>query len=135
GYTRFVGRQREMEMLKHAAELARAGRGQIVATVAEPGVGKSRLLFEFKATTQGGCVVLEAPSVSHGKGSAYLALIDLLHFYFHIAPEDDAHTRREKVACKITMLDRSLEQTLPHLFALLGIIEGENPFAQMDPQV
>src|SRR5215472_1938267 len=50
GYTKFVGRQREMEALKHAAGLAEAGHGQIVAAVAEPGVGKSRLFFEFKAT-------------------------------------------------------------------------------------
>ena len=49
GLTKFVGRQREMEALKHALEQARAGRGQIVAAMAEPGVGKSRLLFEFKA--------------------------------------------------------------------------------------
>src|SRR5215469_5485537 len=49
GLTRFVGRDREMETLKHAAELARQGHGQIVAAMAEPGVGKSRLYFEFKA--------------------------------------------------------------------------------------
>src|SRR5712664_2265379 len=52
GLTKFVGRQREMEALKRAAEQARAGRGQIVAAIAEPGVGKSRLYFEFKATSQ-----------------------------------------------------------------------------------
>jgi class 3 adenylate cyclase len=50
GYTKFVGRQREMDAMKHAAEQAKAGHGQIVAAVAEPGVGKSRLYFEFKAT-------------------------------------------------------------------------------------
>ena len=49
GYTKFVGRQREMEMMEHAAELAKAGHGQIVAAVAEAGVGKSRLFHEFKA--------------------------------------------------------------------------------------
>src|SRR5262245_55583359 len=43
GYTKFVGRDRETEALRQAAEQARAGRGQIVAVVAEPGVGKSRL--------------------------------------------------------------------------------------------
>jgi class 3 adenylate cyclase len=135
GYTKFVGRQREMETLKHAAELAQAGRGQVVATVAEPGLGKSRLLFEFKATAQSRWLVLEAPSVSHGKGTAYLPLIDLLQFYFRITSEDDARTRREKVAGQIATLDQSLEQTLPHLLALLGIIDGEDPFAQMDPKV
>ena len=52
GLTKFVGREREMDALKHAAELARQGHGQIVAAMAEPGVGKSRLYFEFKATSQ-----------------------------------------------------------------------------------
>src|SRR5215469_13099316 len=135
GYTKFVGRQREMETLKHAAESAQAGHGQIVAAVAEPGVGKSRLFFEFKATSQSEWLALEAFSVSHSKASAYLPVLDLLHSYFEIASDDDARSRREKVAGKIRVLDRSLEDTLPYLFALLGIVEGEDPLAQMDAQV
>src|SRR5437764_14013238 len=66
GLTKFVGREREMESLRHAAELAKSGRGQIVAAMAEAGTGKSRLYFEFKATSQSGWMVLEAYSVSHG---------------------------------------------------------------------
>jgi tetratricopeptide (TPR) repeat protein len=135
GLTKFVGRDREMEALKHAAEQAKSGRGQIVAAMAEPGVGKSRLFFEFKATSQSGWMVLETFSVSHGKASAYLPVLDLLHGYFKIAGEDDPRTRREKVAGRITILDRSLEDTLPYLFSLLGIGEGEDPLAQMDGQI
>src|SRR6516225_5419565 len=77
GLTKFVGREREMETLRHAAELARQGHGQIVAAMAEPGVGKSRLYFEFKATSQSGWMVLETVSISHGKASAYLPVLDL----------------------------------------------------------
>src|SRR5271167_4520441 len=77
GLTKFVGRGREMEALKHAAEKAISGRGQIVAVVAEPGVGKSRLFFEFKATSQSNWMALETFSISHGKASAYLPVIDL----------------------------------------------------------
>ena len=58
-----------------------------------------------------------------------------MHGYFKIAGEDDERTRREKVAGKITILDRSLEDTLPYLFSLLGIVEGEDPLAQMDGQL
>jgi class 3 adenylate cyclase len=96
GLTKFVGREREMGALKHAAELARQGHGQIVAAMAEPGVGKSRLYFEFKATSQSGWMVLETVSISHGKASAYLPVLDLLHGYFKIASGDDERTRREK---------------------------------------
>jgi class 3 adenylate cyclase len=105
GLTKFVGREREMEALRHAAELAREGRGQIVAAMAEPGVGKSRLFFEFKATSQSGWMVLETFSISHGKASAYLPVLDLLHGYFKIAGGDDERTRREKVAGRIAILE------------------------------
>jgi predicted ATPase len=135
GLTKFVGREREMEALKHAAEQAKSGRGQIVAAMAEPGVGKSRLFFEFKATSQSGWMVLEADSVSYGKASAYLPVIDLLRSYFRIASEDDERTRREKVTGRVVALDRSLEDTLPYLFSLLGIVEGDDPLAQMDGQI
>jgi class 3 adenylate cyclase/tetratricopeptide (TPR) repeat protein len=135
GLTKFVGREREMEALKHAAELARQGHGQIVAAMAEPGVGKSRLYFEFKATSQSGWMVLETFSISHGKASAYLPVLDLLHGYFKIAGGDDERTRREKVAGRLSMLDASLEDTRPYLFSLLGIAEGADPLAQMDGQL
>jgi class 3 adenylate cyclase/predicted ATPase len=135
GLTKFVGREREMEALKHAAEQAKSGHGQIVAAMAEPGVGKSRLFLEFKARSAAGWMVLEAFSVSHGKASAYLPVIDLLRNYFRIATEDDERSRREKVAGKIAILDRSLAGTLPYLFTLLDIVESEDPLAQMDGQI
>jgi len=135
GLTKFVGRAREMEALEHAAEQARSGHGQIVAAMAEAGVGKSRLFFEFKATSQAGWIVLETFSVSHGKASAYLPVIDLLRNYFDISAADDERKRREKVAGRIAILDRTLEDTLPYLFSLLGIIEGDDPLAQMDGQI
>ena len=85
GLTRFVGREAELAQMRRALELAREGHGQVVAAMGEPGVGKSRLFFEFKAVAQSGCLVLEAYSVSHGKASAYLPVIDLLKSYFKIA--------------------------------------------------
>jgi class 3 adenylate cyclase/predicted ATPase len=135
GLTKFVGREREMETMSHAAERAKSGRGQIVAAIAEAGTGKSRLFFEFKAKNQSGWTVLEAFSVSHGKASAYFPVIDLLHGYFRIISDDNARARREKVNGKVLTLDRSLEDTVPYLFALLGVAEGDDPLAQMDGQV
>jgi class 3 adenylate cyclase len=135
GLTRFVGRQREMEQLQQAREHAKAGHGQIVGTISEPGLGKSRLFYEFKLLSVTGCLVLEAYSVSHGKATAYLPVIELLKSYFRIESQDDERTRREKVGGKVLMLDRSLEDTLPYLFALLGIEEQPPPLAQMDAQI
>jgi class 3 adenylate cyclase/tetratricopeptide (TPR) repeat protein len=136
GLSRFVGRQAEMASLKRAAEQAKAGRGQIAAAIAEAGVGKSRLFFEFKAENQSGWMALQAFSVSHGKASAYLPVIDLLHCYFGIdRDDDDSRKRREKVNGKVLTLDRSLEDVLPYLHALLGLSDENNPLAQMDAQV
>ena len=134
GLSKFVGRQAEMESLKRAAEQANAGRGQIVAAMAEAGVGKSRLFFEFKAISQSGCMVLEAFSVSHGKASAFLPVIDLLRSYFKIAPEDDERTRREKVTGRVLALDRSLEDALPYLYGLLGLTDENNQVAEVEAQ-
>jgi len=135
GLTKFVGRQREMDALKHAAEQTRAGRGQIVAVMADPGVGKSRLFYEFKATAQSGWMVLQAYSVSHGKASAYLPVIELLREYFEIGSDDDERKRRELILGKVLGLDRALEDTLPYLYALHGIAEVGDSMAQMDPQI
>ena len=158
GLSKFVGRQAEMDALKRAADQAQAGRGQIVAAMAEAGTGKSRLFFEFKAVARSGWMVLETFSVSHGKASAYLPVIDLLHGYFEILAGDDERKRREKVTGRVLALDRSLEDTIPYLFSLLGIAEGaehtrhweqtldrldeylhqlqkKDPLAQMDAQI
>ena len=99
GLTKFVGREREMEALKHAAEQAKSGHGQIVAAMAEAGRRQVAPVLRVQGrTSQSGWMVLETFSVSHGKASAYLPVLDLLRNYFKIANEDDERTRREKVA-------------------------------------
>ncbi len=79
--------------------------------------------------------MLETFSVSHGKAYPYLPLIELLNNYFQLTPQDDERRRREKVGGKVLMLDRSLEDILPYLFALLGITESVMSLQQMDPQI
>ena len=71
GLSRFVGRDAEMDQLRRALEQAREGRGQVVALVGEPGVGKSRLVFELTHSHRvDGRLVLEARSVSYGKATS-----------------------------------------------------------------
>src|SRR5207247_1809583 len=135
GLTRFVGRQSELEQLRRALNEAQGGHGQIVGVMGEPGLGKSRLFYEFRLTSHSGCLVLEAYSVSYGQASPYLPVIELLKAYFAITLEDDERKRREKVGGKVLMLDRSLEDTLPYLFALLGLEDPTASLQQMDPQI
>jgi class 3 adenylate cyclase len=124
GLTRFVGRESELAQMRRALEQAMARHGQIVAVVAEAGTGKSRLFYESKATIPVGCKLLEAYSVSHGKASAWLPVLELLRKYFGIGNTDDAAARREKVGAVLAALDPALSDALPYLFGLLGIVRA-----------
>jgi predicted ATPase len=103
--------------------------------VGEAGVGKSRLVHEFKGTLPGEARVLEAFSVSHGKASSYLPLIDLLKRYFGIEREDDERQRRKRISEKVLALDEALEDTLPYLSSLLGLADEASSLAQMHPEI
>jgi predicted ATPase len=135
GLTRFVGREREMAAMAGALGQASAGRGQIVASVGEAGAGKSRLMYEFKATVPDGCKVLEAYSVSHGKASAWLPVIEVLKGYFDLADEDDDRRRSEKVEAKVRGLDPALAETLPYVLSVLGISGAGPSLAMMDARI
>jgi predicted ATPase/class 3 adenylate cyclase len=134
GLTRFVGRDEEMEVLRRALVQTRNGHGQVVAVVGEPGVGKSRLFHEFiRSHRTRGSLVLESYSVSYGKATAYLPVIDLLRAYCQIDSQDDLRTIRERVAGKILMLDRALEPVIPAVLSLLDALPEADSFATLDP--
>jgi predicted ATPase len=134
GLTRFVGRDAELEQLRQALVRAGAEHGQMVAGVGEAGVGKSRLLYEFtRSPHTHGWLLLASHSVSYGKATAYLPVIDLLKGYVQIEPRDDARRRREKVTGKLLTLDRALEPTLPALLALLEVPVEDPQWQACDP--
>jgi predicted ATPase/class 3 adenylate cyclase len=129
GLTRFVGRTAEFETLCQALERAGAGRGQVVALVGEPGVGKSRLFWEFSHSRRTvDWLILESGSVSYGKATPYLPLIDLLKAYFKVTDRDDQREIREKVTGKLLTLDKALELTLPAFLTLFDV-EVDDPSA------
>ncbi len=134
GFTRFVGRSRELDHLRHALDEAHKGRGQIVAAVGEAGVGKSRLFWEFihSHRTQD-WLVLESSSVSYGKASSYLPVIDLCKSYFRIDARDDARGIREKVTGKLLTLDESFRSMVPAFLALLEVPTDDAAWDALDP--
>ncbi len=134
GLTRFVGRQRDIEALRHALTLAQAGHGQVVAVMGEAGVGKTRLFYELtRAHPLQGWLCLETWSMSYGKATAYLPVLSLLKAYFQIDARDEPRKMREKVTGKLLTLDPALQPALPAFLALLDI-PGENPQWQaLDP--
>jgi uncharacterized protein YcbX len=132
GFSQFVGRSHELHTLKKAAVKAQAGSGQIVAIVAEAGTGKSRLIFESMTEFRATSTVLETSSVSHGKTSHGLPLIELLHVYFGIETHDNEHERQRKISQKIANLDPLLGDVKPYLFSLLNLTGADDPLLEID---
>ncbi len=134
GLTPFVGREQEVEALRHALDRAGAGQGQIVAVAGEPGVGKSRLFWEFTHSHRThGWLILESSSMSYGKASSYLAVTEMLRGYFQIDERDDARRIREKVTGKLLTLDESLRPTLPAFLLLLDVPVEDPEWQTPDP--
>jgi class 3 adenylate cyclase/tetratricopeptide (TPR) repeat protein len=134
GLTRFVGRDRELDVLTDALARAGEGHGQVVAIVGEPGVGKSRLVWEFTHSHRSqGWLVLEGASVSYGRATTYFPVVELLRGYFGLEPRDDSRRIREKVTGKLLSLDRALEPTLPSLLSLLDVAVEDPGWARLDP--
>ncbi|HEU4438727.1 MAG TPA: adenylate/guanylate cyclase domain-containing protein, partial [Methylomirabilota bacterium] len=122
GLTPFVGREAEVDILHQAMARAAAGHGQIVAVSGEPGVGKSRLFWEFTHSHRAhGWLMMGAQATSYGKNTSYLTVKDLLQSYFQLEERDDPRRIREKVTGKLLTLDESLRPTLPAFLQLLDV--------------
>ncbi len=135
GFTKFVGREREMQDMQRALALAMAGHGQSVAVVSEAGMGKSRLLFEFTRALPPECRILEAYALSHAKVVPWVPVVDMLTNYFDIRTNDQAATRREKIGSSLTNMNPFLKDALPYLYDLLGIAEINDPLNQTHPLI
>ncbi|MGH7889443.1 MAG: ATP-binding protein, partial [Thermodesulfobacteriota bacterium] len=111
-------------------------RGQIVFIVGEPGVGKSRLLLEFRKSLSGENISwLEGRCISFGSSIAYLPLIEILKRNFQVADKSD---NEQEIVRKIEegtlLLGNDLEQTIPYFKYLLSVDPGETPVSIMDAQ-
>src|SRR3989475_1779503 len=134
GLRRFVGRTAELEQLRGALDRASLGHGQVVAVVGEPGVGKSRLFWELTHSHRGhGWLIVQAASVSYGKATAYLPVIELLRGYFAIESRDDPRKIREKVTGKVRTRAPALGPAVPAFLALLDVPVDEASWQALDP--
>ena len=134
GLTPFVGREIEVDKLRHALEKASQGQGQLVAVAGDPGVGKSRLFWEFTHSHRAhGWLILESAAMLHGKAISYLPVSDLLRAYFRIEERDTERRIREKVTGKLLTLDEGLRPTLPAFFQLLDLPAEDEEWLNQDP--
>ena len=120
GLSPLVGRDRELAVLRERLERAQQGRGQVVSIVGEPGVGKSRLLFEFHRELAGThATFLAGRCLAYGRSTPYLPLLDILRSNFQIDEGDNDLQIDEKLRRGVRALDPALEPILPPLRELL----------------
>lgn len=135
GLTRFVGRKYSMATLMEAYDKAQSGSGQVVGVVGEAGVGKSRLMLEFKnLLPQNEYIYLEGRCLHFGVSMSYLPLMDILRSYFDIREGDQESIIKKKMADEIARLNEKLESALPPLMELLSLKVEDEDFVKLEPQ-
>ena len=135
GLTRFIGRKQELDLMVQAYQKARAGSGQVVGIVGEAGVGKSRLLLEFRRSlSTGECTLLTGQCVQFGRNMAYLPLLDLLRSYFGLNDLADETQARQRLLEKIKELDEHLLVHLPSFQSLLSLPVENDRYRNLEPK-
>ncbi|HEY7220727.1 MAG TPA: adenylate/guanylate cyclase domain-containing protein [Candidatus Binatia bacterium] len=135
GLTPFVGREHELRILADCFEKAKAGHGQLVFIVGEPGIGKSRLLFEFRRRLGDQATWSEGRTMSFGRSMAFHPLVDLLRRNFRIEESDGEATMITKIETAVLRLGEDLRPALPYLRYLLSMDPGDPNVLSMDPQL
>jgi len=134
GLTRFLGRKGEIEFLKNAFEKVESGAGQVVGVVGEAGVGKSRLLIEFRnELPKNRYSYLEGQCLHYGGSMAYLPILDILRAYFDIKDDDQELAIKKKIKSKIIRLDERLRSVLPPFHELFSVKVEDESYLQLEP--
>jgi class 3 adenylate cyclase len=134
GLTRFVGRKNSMAALIEAFEKTQSGSGQIMGVVGDAGVGKSRLLLEFKnQVPQDEITCLVGQCLHFGSAMAYLPILDILRSYFEIKEGDQEYRIKKNMEEKILQLDEKLESVLPPFHELLSLKVEDEAYQKLDP--
>jgi class 3 adenylate cyclase/transcriptional regulator with XRE-family HTH domain/tetratricopeptide (TPR) repeat protein len=119
--SRFIGRDGELAALRGPLAKVQAGHGQIVGVVGEPGIGKSRLLYEFRRSLGERQVsYLEGRCLSYGGGIPYLPIVDVVRANCGIVDGDAAPVVAEKVRCGLEEVGLDADEHAPHVLHLLG---------------
>jgi DNA-binding NtrC family response regulator/tetratricopeptide (TPR) repeat protein len=129
-----VGRERELAVVADQLAQAERDRGQVVSVVGEPGVGKSRLVYELTRTERvRGWRVLSCRAASYGVTTPSLPVVELLKRYFQIEEAEAPAQIRDKVSQAILRQAARLEPHLPALLALLDVSSQDAPWRALEP--
>jgi len=134
GLTRFIGREQEISSLLQAYAKVQSGSGQVVGIVGEAGVGKSRMILEFRnSLPEGTCTYLEGRCLHYGGAMAYLPILDILRSYFGIQEGDREHLIKRRMAERVLRLDENLKGVLAPLQELLSLQVEDEAFSKLEP--
>jgi transcriptional regulator with AAA-type ATPase domain/tetratricopeptide (TPR) repeat protein len=134
GRTRFVGRERELRLLRECFGLAQAGRGQVVMVVGEPGIGKTRLLHELRRQLGRSATWVEGQALSFGRAMPFHPVIDMLRRLCRIEDTDPEPIVIEKIERGVSRLGAELDDTLPFVRYLLSVDPGDPAVNALDPR-
>jgi transcriptional regulator with AAA-type ATPase domain/tetratricopeptide (TPR) repeat protein len=134
GRTRFVGRERELRLLHQCFELAQAGQGQVVMIVGEPGIGKSRLLHEFRRRLGRSATWVEGHALSFGRTMPFHPVIDMIRRVCRIEEADSEAAIVDKLERAAGRLGDDVRETLVFLRYLMSIDPGDPAVRAMDPR-
>ncbi len=134
GLSPFVGRERELDSLTYSYEQVKKGQGQVVGVVGEPGVGKSRLLLQFRELLpQEEFTYLEGGCIHYGEAIAYLPILGILRSYFEITEGENEEESKQKMDNKLSSLDGQLAHILPPLQELLSLEVDDQSYLSLEP--
>ena len=135
GLTPFLGRERELELLIDGLDRAKSGRGQAFSIMGEAGVGKSRLLYEFrKAIANEDVTFIEGRCLSYSTNVAYHPIIDLLKATFDIRDADNDDQIREKVKTGLKGIGADEASTLPFILEMLSVKDSGIDALNLSPE-
>jgi class 3 adenylate cyclase len=135
GLTRFVGRRKEIETLQEAFAQVQSGEGQVVGLVGEAGVGKSRLLLEFRSLLpQGNYNYLEGQCLHYGGAMPYLPLLDILRSFLGIKEGEPEFVIRSRMKERILGLDENLKDLIPPFQELLSLKVDDEAYSRLEPK-
>jgi class 3 adenylate cyclase/tetratricopeptide (TPR) repeat protein len=135
GLTPFIGRERELELLLDCFERSKAARGQAISIMGEAGVGKSRLLYEFrKAVSNEDITFQEGKCLSYSRNVAYHPVIDIVKANFDITEGDRDFEISEKLKRGLKILRADEPSTLPYLLELLSVKDSGIDTKTLSPE-
>jgi len=135
GLTRYVGRENSMPSILEVYEKAKSGAGQVVGIVGEAGVGKSRILLEFRnRTIQDQYTYLEGRCLHYGSSMPYLPILDILRSYFEIKEGDRENVIKKKTSDMTLKLHEKLENIIPPFQDLLSLNVDDEGYIKLEPK-